>query len=139
MIDQWWSWVVTFVGVTCFFLAGSKIWWAWYVGLAGQFLWFAYAFTTEQWGFLVGAFLYTFVYTRNAIRWTREHPREPKPMVYPKPAIPRVDELKLNDLIWIEGDLFRMTYYRHGRPGELVPKMSLTMVSPEEAEKVKEG
>lgn len=136
MIDQWWSWVVTLVGVTCFFLAGNKVWWAWYVGLIGQFLWFAYSIATEQWGFLIGAFLYTFVYLRNAIRWTREHPRDPKPMKFEKPKIPVVADFKLNDLIWLDGDLYRMTYYKHNRPGDLPPKMYLTMVDPKEADKV---
>ena len=73
MSEQWWSWVLTLVGVTCFFLAGRKVWWAWYVGLAGQITWLLYSLITEQWGFLVGVVLYTFVYTGNAWRWTREH------------------------------------------------------------------
>lgn len=72
MSEQWWSWALTLVGVACFWLAGRKVWWAWYVGLAGQVTWLAYSLMTEQWGFLVGVVLYTFVYTRNAVRWTRE-------------------------------------------------------------------
>lgn len=68
-----WSWLLTIVGVACFFLAGRKVWWAWYVGLAGQALWLAYSLITQQWGFLLGVALYTWVYTTNARRWTREH------------------------------------------------------------------
>lgn len=68
-----WSWLLTAVGVACFFLAGRKVWWAWYVGLAGQALWLAYSVITQQWGFLVGVALYTWVYTTNARRWTKEH------------------------------------------------------------------
>lgn len=67
-----WSWVLTAVGLTCFYLAGRKVWWAWYVGLAGQFLWLAYSLITQQWGFLAGVAAYGWVYTNNAIRWTRE-------------------------------------------------------------------
>lgn len=73
MDNQWWSWVLTLVGVLCFFLAGRKIWWAWYVGIAGQITWTAYSFITEQWGFMVGVVLYTLVYSGNAITWTKEH------------------------------------------------------------------
>lgn len=66
-------WLLTAVGLTCFWLAGRKVWWAWYVGLAGQAAWLAYSVTTGQWGFLVGAFAYSMVYARNAATWTREH------------------------------------------------------------------
>lgn len=48
MSEQWWSWVLTLVGVTCFFLAGRKVWWAWYVGLAGQITWLLYSLITEH-------------------------------------------------------------------------------------------
>lgn len=68
-----WSWALTAVGLTCFWLAGRKVWWAWYVGIAGQFLWLAYSLLTAQVGFLVGVVAYGFVYVRNAIAWTREH------------------------------------------------------------------
>ena len=68
-----WSWVLTLTGVTCFFLAGRKVWWAWYVGLLAQVLWLAYSIITEQWGFLAGCAVYTWVYVTNCIKWTREH------------------------------------------------------------------
>lgn len=71
-MSPWWSWLLTAVGLTCFWLAGRKVWWAWYVGLAGQVLWLAYALSSGQFGFLVGTFAYGWVYTRNALRWTRE-------------------------------------------------------------------
>lgn len=136
MIDQWWSWVVTLVGVTCFFLAGGKVWWAWYVGLAGQGLWFTYAVVTDQWGFIVGAFLYTFVYTRNAIKWTKEHPRAPKPAVFKETPIPVLKNFGMNDRVWVDGELFEMTYYRHGHPGGPIPKISLSKVPEEELVKI---
>lgn len=72
-MNELWSWVLTLVGVFCFWLAGRKVWWAWYVGLAGQITWAAYSLITQQWGFLVGVGLYTFVYTKNARAWTIEH------------------------------------------------------------------
>lgn len=82
MADLWWSWLLTVVGATCFYLAGGlngkKVWWAWYIGLFAQVLWATYALLdlqTRQ-GFLVGVALYGFVYVRNCIRWTREHLEE---------------------------------------------------------------
>lgn len=78
MADQWWSWALSIIGATTFYLAGKKIWWTWYLGLFTQLLWLGYTLVTQQWGFLVGVALYTFVYSKNARDWTRDHFR-PKP------------------------------------------------------------
>lgn len=78
MDGQIWSWVLSAVGLAGFFLAGKKVWWAWYVNIANQMLWLIYSIVTEQYGFLVATFAYTFVFTKNAIRWTREHREESK-------------------------------------------------------------
>jgi hypothetical protein len=67
-----WSWILTAWGATGLLLAGRRVWWAWYVGLAGQGLWLTYGLTTGQGGFIASAFLYGFVYARNARRWTEE-------------------------------------------------------------------
>ena len=71
-MNEIWSWLLTVVGATGFILAGRKVWWAWYVNLACQALWMAYALATNQAGFIFGAVFYSAVFTRNAIRWTRE-------------------------------------------------------------------
>lgn len=76
MSSQWWSWILTAVGLFGFYVAGKKIWWSWYVNIANQFIWFAYATLTQQWGFLVGTFAYLFIFTKNAIQWTREHRKD---------------------------------------------------------------
>lgn len=73
---MWWSWLLGGLGAIGFILAGRKVWWAWHVNVATQALWFAYAIATQQWGFLVATFLYTYVFTKNAIAWTREHRAE---------------------------------------------------------------
>lgn len=79
MNDLLWSWALTIVGATCFYLAGGlngrKVWWAWYIGLFAQVLWLTYALLDieHRMGFLVGVALYGFVYVRNCIAWTREH------------------------------------------------------------------
>jgi nicotinamide riboside transporter PnuC len=64
------------MGVTCFWLAGRKVWWAWYVGLVTQLVWLAYSLVTRQWGFLGGVVLYTIVYVKNARSWTLLHNAE---------------------------------------------------------------
>lgn len=74
-VSQWWSVVLTLVGVTGFWLAGRKVWWCWYVNIVCQFIWLAYAIVTRQWGFLLSTFVYGPVFVRNAIAWTREHQR----------------------------------------------------------------
>jgi uncharacterized membrane protein len=71
--SQVWSWVLTAFGLVTFWLAGRKTWWAWYVGIAGQVVWTTYAIVTGQWGFILGSVAYTFIYVKNAVRWTKEH------------------------------------------------------------------
>lgn len=66
-----WSWVLTVVGVTGLLLAGSKRKVGWAIGLGAQVLWLAYALATEQYGFIVSAFAYGAVYTRNWLAWRR--------------------------------------------------------------------
>lgn len=72
-MNQIWSYVLTLMGVSCFWLAGRKIWWAWYVGLSTQAVWLAYSLVTHQWGFLFGTVFYTGVYVTNQRRWSAEH------------------------------------------------------------------
>lgn len=73
MDNQIWSYVLTIVGVTGFYLAGKKVWWAWYVNIACQVLWLAYALVTAQYGFLLGVLVYSVVFTKNAMVWTEAH------------------------------------------------------------------
>lgn len=75
-MNQYWSWILTAVGLTGFVLAGRKVWWCWYINIGCQALWMTYAIVTEQWGFIVASLAYTFVFTKNAIKWTREHRNE---------------------------------------------------------------
>ena len=51
-MTELWSWVLTMFGLTGMWLAGRKVWWTWFVSLAGQVVWFIYALTTTQWGFI---------------------------------------------------------------------------------------
>lgn len=73
MDNQLWSWILTAVGLTGFVFVGRKVWWSWYINIACQALWFIYAITTQQYGFIVAAFAYTIIFTMNAISWTRSY------------------------------------------------------------------
>lgn len=74
MIPEWlWSYLLTGVGCTGFWLAGRKVWWSWWVNVGCQGLWASYAVATQQWGFLLGIPVYLVVFIPNAVRWTREH------------------------------------------------------------------
>lgn len=70
-MGPYWSYLLTAVGVTGLYLAGRKSPWGWAVGLSAQYLWFAYAIATRQWGFIVSSLAYGAVYTRNFCAWRR--------------------------------------------------------------------
>lgn len=73
-----WSWILTGVGLTGFVLAGQRVWWCWYINVGCQVLWLAYGLSDpSRYGFVLGAVVYSIVFTRNAVKWTREH-REAK-------------------------------------------------------------
>ncbi len=59
------------VGVVGLRLAGRKNRWGWAVGLGAQGLWVAYSLVTQQYGFLVSAFAYGYVYAKNFLAWRR--------------------------------------------------------------------
>ena len=46
------------------------------IGLSAQGVWMAYAVSTQQWGFIVSAFAYGWVYALNISRM-RQAPKEP--------------------------------------------------------------
>lgn len=71
---QYWSWILTAVGVFGLWLAGRKNRLGWAVGLGAQVLWVAYALTTDQYGFLVSAGAYGWVYLTNLRKWGYPHP-----------------------------------------------------------------
>lgn len=71
-MNPYWSYVLMAVGVFGLYLAGRKSQWGWAIGIAAQLLWMAYAVATQQWGFIVSALAYGWVYTRNFLAWRRE-------------------------------------------------------------------
>lgn len=70
--EQILSWVIGFVGITGFYLAGKKVWWSWYINLGCQTLWLTYALVTSTPAFAITALFYSFVFGNNAIKWTKE-------------------------------------------------------------------
>lgn len=68
-----WSWLLTFVGVIGLYLAGSNRKIGWLLGLGAQILWLWYGISTQQYGFVISAHVYGFVYLRNYMRWRSEN------------------------------------------------------------------
>lgn len=60
-----WSAVLTVMGITGLWLAGSGKKAGWMVGVIAQILWIGYALVTRQYPFIVSALIYGFVYMRN--------------------------------------------------------------------------
>ena len=74
-----WSFVLTAIGVVGLYLAGRRSPWGWAVGLAAQSLWLTYALVTGQWGFILSAFAYGWVYLTNLRRWRTPEEKEQAP------------------------------------------------------------
>lgn len=81
MGGQWWSWVLTAVGLTGWWLTGRRLWAGWAVSLGVQVLWLAYAVTSRQWGFVVAALAYGTMAGINLRRWRREARARAEPPV----------------------------------------------------------
>ena len=78
-LEQTIPYILMLVGIAGFELAGRRVWWAWYVNIANQGLWLFFALLTGYWGFVVGTLFYTYQFTRNAIKWTKERHTLNKP------------------------------------------------------------
>jgi len=73
---QYWSWLLTAVGVFGLWLAGRGKWYGWAVNLGGQALWTAYALVSHQYGFLLSAAAYGWVFARNLLAWREKDAKE---------------------------------------------------------------
>lgn len=71
-MEWWWSWLLMLIGVTGIYVAGRKNKAGWAIGLGAQLLWIAYALVTEQYGFIVSAFVYGYFYANNFWKWRKE-------------------------------------------------------------------
>lgn len=64
-----WSWILMVWGVTGLYLAGNGKRAGWAVNITAQLAWVAYALATKQYGFLISAGAYSWVYIRNYRKW----------------------------------------------------------------------
>ena len=72
-MNEYWSYILTAIGLVGFHFVAKKQWWAWWINVANQVLWFTFAIVTQQYGFIAAACAYTFFFTKNALEWTKEH------------------------------------------------------------------
>ena len=70
---MWWSWILTFFGVTWLWLIGSGRWWAWGLCVLNECLWIVFAISTKQYGFIVAGLAYGFIDARNMLAARRRH------------------------------------------------------------------
>lgn len=72
MTPLWWSVMLAAIGILGIWLAGRKSHIGWGIGLGAQFLWIAFAIHTEQYGFILSAVAYGFIYALNWRKWLNE-------------------------------------------------------------------
>lgn len=70
-----WSYALTAVGIMGLWQSGSKNKFGWLIGAYAQVLWIIFAIATEQYGFIVSAFVYGYVYVRNYTKWVIDERR----------------------------------------------------------------
>ncbi|WAB10453.1 membrane protein [Gordonia phage Phepper] len=73
---EWWSWLLTSVGMTGIFLTTQKMIAGFAIGLGAQCLWIVYATTTSQYGFIFSAFGYGTINAIGLWKWRRDAKKE---------------------------------------------------------------
>ncbi len=66
-----WSFALMAIGVLGIYLAGKKNKYGWAVGAFAQILWIIYAIATSQYGFIISALVYGWMYIKNFISWRK--------------------------------------------------------------------
>lgn len=67
-----WSIALAVIGVFGLYISGKKNYWGWGIGLAAQVLWIIFAIVTQQWGFILSALAYGWVYGKNFLAWRKD-------------------------------------------------------------------
>jgi len=67
-MSQLWSWAISVLGLSAFWIAGGGKRWGWLVGIGQEVVFVIYSILFRQWGFLASAFIFMFVFGRNYIR-----------------------------------------------------------------------
>lgn len=66
-----WSFVLAAIGIFGIYLAGKKNLYGWAIGFFAQVLWIIYGLVSEQYGFIVSACAYGFIYGKNYLAWRK--------------------------------------------------------------------
>jgi hypothetical protein len=66
------SWILTFYSLIGVWMVGRKWKSGWLVSLSCQVLWFIYAVTTNQYGFIFSALVFSWIYIVNYRKWKNE-------------------------------------------------------------------
>lgn len=72
MTPLWWSILLAVGGIAGIILAGRKNKLGWMLGFLMQVLWIAFALITAQYGFILSAAAYGWVYLANWLKWRKE-------------------------------------------------------------------
>lgn len=67
-----WSIALSVIGIAGIFIAGRKNSLGWFIGLSAQLLWIIFAIVTKQYGFILSALAYGWVYGTNWMKWRKE-------------------------------------------------------------------
>ncbi len=71
---EYWSYILAIVGITGIFFVGKKTAWGWLVLFANECLWITYALLSKQYGFILMAIAYMFIYIKSYREWISESP-----------------------------------------------------------------
>lgn len=63
-MGPFWSYALAVLGVSGLFIAANRPKVGWWFNIVAQVVWLAYAVATRQWGFLLTAVAYAYVYAR---------------------------------------------------------------------------
>jgi hypothetical protein len=66
-----WPIFLAALGIFGIYLAGKKNKLGWAVGVFAQLMWIIYAIVTKQYGFIISALAYGFVYYKNFASWKK--------------------------------------------------------------------
>jgi hypothetical protein len=67
-----WSISLAAIGILGIYLAGNKSPLGWAVSFSAQAMWIVFAIVTAQYGFILSALAYGWVYGRNYLRWRKD-------------------------------------------------------------------
>jgi hypothetical protein len=64
-----WSFVLAGLGILQIYLTGKKLRIGWIVGLLTSLLWLIFGVVTEQYGFIISAFVFGYFHLKNWVAW----------------------------------------------------------------------